>query len=406
MKAGMIRCNALALSLAARLALSGGVLAWAMAGPAWAQKTAPEVTWTQDTLPQSQIAQGQIAQAPVPPADITGPPSLPQRLAPPGAPVTGVPPTTFQPRTILPGAPAQPPGQSPTQATPVPPTVQLAPSPGAAAARNPLVLSARFGPNLPQIQSGLHWRIYSDRPDPAGAFPLVAESRDATAAFQVAPGGYVVHVSYGLAAVSKRVQVGLDGAREVLAIPAGGLRMRGVVGNSAIPAGQISFEVFRGSQFDPGDKRRVADGVAQGDVVLVPEGTYHIVSNYGESNAIVRSDVRVQAGKLSDATVHHRAAVITLKLVSNRGGDALANTAWSVLTPGGDIVKEAIGAFPTVILQEGEYTAIARNEGRLYNHEFRVEAGVDKEVSVLAQGGTTASGVPSATTPAARSPAN
>ena len=64
-----------------------------------------------------------------------------------------------------------------------------------------------------------------------------------------------------------------------------------------------------------------------GDVVLVPEGTYYIVSNYGDGNAVVRSDIRVQAGKLTDITVTHRAAAITLKLVSERGGEALANTA-------------------------------------------------------------------------------
>ena len=43
---------------------------------------------------------------------------------------------------------------------------------------------------------------------------------------------------------------------------------------------------------------------------------------------MVRSDIRVQIGKLTDVTVTHRAAVITFKLVSERGGEALANTNW------------------------------------------------------------------------------
>ena len=131
-----------------------------------------------------------------------------------------------------------------------------------------------------------------------------------------------------------------------------------------IPAGQISFDIYKGSQFEPGERRPIAENVMTGDVVLVPEGTYYIVSNYGDANAVVRSDIRVQAGKLTDITVTHRAAVITLKLVSEKGGEALANTAWSVLTPGGDVIKESIGAFPRVILAEGDYRAIARNEGK------------------------------------------
>jgi hypothetical protein len=99
----------------------------------------------------------------------------------------------------------------------------------------------------------------------------------------------------------------------------------------------------------------------------------------------VRSDIRVQAGKLTDIAVNHRAAVITLKLVSDKGGEALANTAWSVLTPGGDVIKESIGAFPRVVLAEGEYRAIARNEGKVFEREFKVVTGVDGDVEVMAQ---------------------
>jgi hypothetical protein len=125
--------------------------------------------------------------------------------------------------------------------------------------------------------------------------------------------------------------------------------------------------------------------VVTGDVVLVPEGVYYVVSNYGDGNAVVRSDIRIQAGKLTDVTVNHRAAVITLKLVGERGGEALANTAWTVLTPGGDVIKESIGAFPRVVLAEGDYRAIARNENRSYEREFKVITGVDGEVEVLAR---------------------
>src|SRR6185437_1964453 len=115
---------------------------------------------------------------------------------------------------------------------------------------------------------------------------------------------------------------------------------------STFPPGQISFEVYKGSQFEPGDRRPIAEHVPTDGVLVVPEGTYYIVSNYGDANSVVRSDIRVQAGKLTDVTVNHRAAAITLKLVTEKGGEALANTAWSVLTPGGDTIKESIGAFP------------------------------------------------------------
>ena len=89
----------------------------------------------------------------------------------------------------------------------------------------------------------------------------------------------------------------------------------------------------------------------------------------------MRTDVRVRAGEVTTATLNHRAARVTLKLVADEGGEAFAGTAFSVLTPGGDVVREAIGAFPQVVLAEGDYVLIARHEGRVFTREFRVESG-------------------------------
>ena len=56
-----------------------------------------------------------------------------------------------------------------------------------------------------------------------------------------------------------------------------------------------------------------------------------------------------------------------------------------MLTPGGDVIKESNGAFPRVILAEGEYRVIARNDDRAFQQDFKVVTGVDGEISVVAQ---------------------
>jgi hypothetical protein len=56
-----------------------------------------------------------------------------------------------------------------------------------------------------------------------------------------------------------------------------------------------------------------------------------------------------------------------------------------VLTPGGDTIKESIGAFPRVVLAEGEYRLIARNSGHSYQRDFKVSSGLDGEVEVVAR---------------------
>jgi hypothetical protein len=261
----------------------------------------------------------------------------------------------------------------------VPPVV---PPPGAGQAV--LSLTARYGKDLPVINAGLVWRVFSDRPDETGTFKLIREERGATPNIVLPPGSYVVHVALGLVSAVRAVTLKSETDRESFLLPAGGLRIEGRVGTSKIPQNQISFAIYKGSQFEVGERAALVPSVAVGDVVLLPEGTYYIISNYGDANSVVRSDIRVQASKLTDVIITHRAAVITLKLVSDKGGEALANTAWSVITPGGDVIKESIGAFPRVVLSEGEYRAIAKNEGKVYERPFNVVNGVDGEVEVVA----------------------
>ena len=245
----------------------------------------------------------------------------------------------------------------------VPPVV---PPPNAAIpGQGVLALTARYGKDLPVINSGLVWRVFADRPDETGTFKMLREDHGATPNIVLPPGGYVVHVAFGLVSAVRAVTLKAETDRESFLLPAGGLRIEGRVGTSKIPQNQISFAIYKGSQFEVGERAPLVPCVSAGDVLLLPEGTYYIVSSYGDANSVVRSDIRVQAGKLTDVVITHRAAVITLKLVSDKGGEALANTAWSVITPGGDVIKESIGAFPSVILSEGEYRAIAKNEGKV-----------------------------------------
>ena len=306
---------------------------------------------------------------PVPPASVPDPGAA-VSLAPPSGPASGPPP--------------------PTLTQPAPPPIAVAPPAVAPAAIAPpsqavLALSARYGKDLPPIASGLVWRIFPDRPDEAGTFKMLREDRGATPNIVLPPGNYVVHVSLGLVSAVRAVTLKAETDREQFLLPAGGLRIEGRVGTSKIPQNQISFAIYKGSQFEAAERAPLVPSVAAGDVVLLPEGTYYIISNYGDANSVVRSDIRVQAGKLTDVTVTHRAAVITLKLVSDKGGEALANTAWSVITPGGDVIKESIGAFPRVVLSEGEYRAIAKNEGKVFERSFNVVNGVDGEIEVTAR---------------------
>ena len=295
------------------------------------------------------------------------------------------PPQSTAPAPLAPGAGL--PGATMLAPNPLAPAPLAQTEPFVPAGRVALAVAARYGRDAPLISGGLIWRVYAAKPDATGMFPLLKEEHTSAPTFVLPPGNYVVHASVGLASAAKAVQLRAEPVHEVFEIPAGGMRLEGRVGNVRIPTGQISFEIYTGSEFATAERRRIAQNVMSGDVVLLPAGTYNIVSNYGDGNSVVRSDVNIEAGKLTDIVVTHRAAVITLKLVNNPGGEALANTQWTVLTPGGDVIKELIGAFPRIVLAEGDYHVIARNEGKTYQRDFKVITGVDGEVEVLANSG-------------------
>jgi len=316
---------------------------------------------------------------PVPPASVPDAPSGPaMNLAPPSGPAAG---------PNLPSPLTQPTLNQPTLTQPSISNAPAAmPPPGASTAGQAVLsLTAKYGKDLPVITNGLVWRVFADKPDETGTFKLIREERGATPNIVLTPGSYVVHVALGLVSATRAVTLKSETDRESFILPAGGLRIEGRVGTSKIPPNQISFSIYKGSQFEAAERSSLIPNVAAGDVALIPEGTYYIISNYGDANSVVRSDIRVQAGKLTDVIITHRAAVITLKLVSDKGGEALANTAWSVITPGGDVIKESIGAFPRVVLSEGEYRAIAKNEGKVFERPFNVVNGVDGEVEVVAR---------------------
>jgi hypothetical protein len=272
---------------------------------------------------------------------------------------------------------------------PIPPMMSAPaaiPGSGSGSQQVSLSLMARYGRDFPApIGNGLVWRIFPAKPDSSGTFRAIREDKTANPVLSLPSGDYVVHVSFGLASAARAVHLKDAAARETFELPAGGIKLEGRVGDARIPPTAVTFDIFKGSQFEQSSNTPIAQGVVTGDVVVVPEGNYYIVSNYGDTNAVVRSDIRVQTGKLTEVTVSHRAALITLKLVSERGGDAIANTSWSVITPGGDVIKESTGIFPRIVLAEGDYRAIARNEGRTFEREFKVVTGVDGEVEVLAR---------------------
>jgi hypothetical protein len=247
-------------------------------------------------------------------------------------------------------------------------------------------LSASFANDPKPIRSGLMWRIYEEKNDGAIKPPL-KQLNMAIPSVALPIGDYVVHVTYGLASASRPLKVRKlppnERQLEKLTLNAGALKLNAAMsGDIPIPPEQLRFSLYVPLPQNS-EGRLVAENIRANAVVRLPEGVYHVVSAYGDSNAIARTDVRVETGKLIEATLNHRAATVVLKLVAELGKEAIAGTTFSILTPGGDSIREETGAFPSITLSEGEYSVIARNNGKVYQTTFRVESGRNRDVEVL-----------------------
>ncbi len=248
-----------------------------------------------------------------------------------------------------------------------------------------VMLEARLTADSPVLNHGMVWRIFKPEAGPDGKLEMVATSHGGSGIFVLNTGSYLVHAAFGRAGATKRITVSGEPRSESLVLDAGGLKLDAVLpGGFKVPAGKLRFSIYDAKEQVDGERALIIPNVIPGRIVRLNTGTYHVVSTYGKVNAVIRSDIRVEAGKLTEATIEHNAAQVTLKLVRAAGGEAIADTAWSVETESGDIVRESVGAFSSIVLAEGTYTISAKHRDKVYTRNFTVIAGRNQDVEVIA----------------------
>jgi hypothetical protein len=251
--------------------------------------------------------------------------------------------------------------------------------------RGEITLAAQLTEEGAEINRGLVWRIFSPKPGPDGKLPLIASAQGGSSVFQLEPGSYLVHASFGRAGATKRITVSSENKHENVVLDAGGLKLNAVLaGGKRIRPALLKFSIFEVNSNAKAQGAEIIRDVSPNTVVRLNAGNYQVVSKYGNDNAVIRSDIKVEAGKLVEATIEHHAAELTMKLVREPGGEAIADTSWSIVADSGDPVREVVGAYASMVLAEGEYTIIAKNRDRLYQKDFKVESGMNQEVEVVA----------------------
>lgn len=253
------------------------------------------------------------------------------------------------------------------------------------AGRAPVQLVALLTADGQRIDQGLVWRIYKeDQSSARGSAPL-STLRESSPTVELAPGTYIVNAAFGRAHLTRRIKVDAPATvplTEQFVLNAGGLRVTAMVGGKPAAAGTVHYAIY--TDRDQTDNRRLVMPTAKPDLIIrLNAGIYHIVSTLGDANAVVRSDVTVEAGKLTEATLVHTFARATFKLVTRAGGEAIPGTEWSVQTPEGQTVKESVGALPTHTVAPGNYVVIAKSQGKAYRKDISLLDGQSTQVELV-----------------------
>jgi hypothetical protein len=234
-----------------------------------------------------------------------------------------------------------------------------------------------------QIDRGLVWRVFQTT-GAAGKSKLVAESHEASPLMRLQPGEYTVNAAFGRANLTRRIVVKNDGPPfEAFVLNAGGLRLSALVGGKPAPPGAVSYAIYSDDREQFESRTAVLNGAKPNLIIRLNSGIYRLISQYGDANAKIETDVTVEAGKLTETTVTHSGGKAIFKLVTRSGGEAMPDTRWSVQTADGEIVKESVGALPTHVLAPGKYVVTASSGGHLFKSKFQILDGDTVNVEVL-----------------------
>lgn len=256
------------------------------------------------------------------------------------------------------------------------------PEPGA----GQVTLVAQVTEDGQRIDRGVVWRVYTPR-GADGKPRLLGTYQQPFPILSLSPGDYLINCAFGRANVTRRIAVAATTRSvESFALNLGLLKVTLLLANNQpVPAAAGSFEVLSDERDQFGQRSRVIAGGRSGQLYRLNSGLYQVVSQYGDANARVEAELTVEPGKLTEATAILQAARVTFRLVTRLGGEAMADTQWTIVDRQGDLIKESAGALPSHLLAPGTYTVSARSQGRSWRRTFAVRAGQNMQIEVLMQ---------------------
>lgn len=235
------------------------------------------------------------------------------------------------------------------------------------------------------VMSGATFLVFKNG-EPGGQQEVV-RSRLAEPKFDLPAGQYRVAAVLGLARVEKDIAVVPgDTQKHNLVLNAGGVRLASVLAGNGAPLDRnLLYRVYGQSPKDGTPNQELIATTAATPTLFLPSGRYRIESQYGWHNARQTREIEVSAGEVLDVSFEHKASEVKLKLVAKPGATAMEPVKWTLKYNGGGTVLISQDAAPTLILQAGNYQAMALHEGKPYSQTFEAASNQEQTIEIIAQ---------------------
>ncbi len=248
-----------------------------------------------------------------------------------------------------------------------------------------LTLSALAKKDSPML-SGATFFVFED--GEAGRHREIVRSKLGEPTFSLPAGSYRIAAVLGLAQVEQDITVKAgESIKHPLVLNAGGVRMNSVLaGNKTALDRNMLYRIFSlSSDRNAPASQELLTSTLASPTVFLPSGRYRIESQYGLHNARQARDIDVTAGDVQTVDFEHKASDVKLKLVTKPGGEAIDRVKWTLKYNGGGTVLISQDATPTLILQAGNYQAMAQHDSKTFTQSFEAVSNQEQVIEVVAQ---------------------
>jgi len=251
-----------------------------------------------------------------------------------------------------------------------------------------LELVAKLASDAPPLTTNIKWEIYNFQKSSDGNRAQIVTSDVAQPILPLAPGKYIVRAVFGVSSAAKVVTISTAQITDATFIlNTGGIRVKPLLIAGEPPLGKTPRQwIYLAS----GPKNLTAPQlVAIADdpkkIHQLTAGTYELISKFGTANAIVKTNVTVSPGLLTDVEVSHKAGIVTFKLFKKwRGGEELTDVIWKLFDEEDNIVASNLAAGSGEIIAPGRYKVAAKYNEDTFTKIFRIKPGRKKLIQVVA----------------------